>query len=209
MTIELTMKKFFIMLILGFLLISCTPVTEIAPLATNVVSEDAVVDTSPTTTLLPTASSDNLDDSPEPTMLTSTPEANPLLPGIEIFSFSGEEPAWYTVDDDVMGGVSSSTVDIVEPDILLFSGTMSLDNNGGFSSVRSEWTLFNLSDFDGVLMRVLGDGNLYRLRIRSATIGSEISYNALFETSPDTWGLVYIPFESMVPTYRGFIMEVD
>ncbi len=147
----------------------------------------------------PTATSEP-PPTPEPTL--SSP------PGAELFNFAAGEPGWYTVDDDVMGGVSSSTVTVVDPDILIFSGTMSLDNNGGFSSVRSDWTLTDLSRADGVLMRVLGDGKIYRLRIRSAETGRDITYNAFFETTPETWQLVYIPFASMVPTYRGFVMDV-
>jgi hypothetical protein len=137
---------------------------------------------------------------PEPTTAS--------LPGTELFSFAEGEPGWYTVDDDVMGGVSSSTVTVSAPDTLIFSGNMSLDNNGGFASVRSDWTVTDLSQADGVLLRVLGDGKTYRLRIRSASTGRDISYNARFETTPERWQLVYIPFAGMVPTYRGFVMDV-
>jgi monofunctional biosynthetic peptidoglycan transglycosylase len=135
-------------------------------------------------------------------------EKSMSLPGTEVFKFSGDEPAWYTIDDDVMGGISNSNVEIINPGLLFFSGTMSLENNGGFSSVRSDWQPTNLELYDGVLLRVLGDGKNYRLRIRSAQTGSEISYNAVFETTPGKWQDVYIPFEKMVPTYRGFIMNV-
>jgi monofunctional biosynthetic peptidoglycan transglycosylase len=148
-------------------------------------------------------------DSTGSIMTTPTPDASTLLPGREIFAFGDNEPLWYTVDDNVMGGVSSSTVNIIEKGILSFSGTMSLDNNGGFSSVRSDWTPTDLSDADGVLLRVLGDGKVYRLRIRSAVTGPEISFNAVFETAPETWKVVYVPFSIMVPTYRGFIMDVE
>lgn len=145
---------------------------------------------------------------PDPT-ITPIPEPTvPPLPGTEIFSFTSGEPGWYIVDDNVMGGVSSSTASIVDPDTLLFTGLMSLDNNGGFSSVRSDWTLTDLSSADGVLLRVLGDGKAYRLRIRSDENGRGISYNALFETTSETWQVVYIPFAGMVPTYRGFVMDV-
>jgi monofunctional biosynthetic peptidoglycan transglycosylase len=131
------------------------------------------------------------------------------LPGIELFSFAAGEAAWYTVDDVVMGGVSSSRVEIVEPNILFFSGSMSLENNGGFSSVRSKWNIVDLSGFDGVLLRVLGDGNVYRLRIRTEGTGGDVAYNGAFETTPDEWIHVYVPFANMVPTYRGFVMDVD
>jgi monofunctional biosynthetic peptidoglycan transglycosylase len=137
-----------------------------------------------------------------------TPNEGSILPGKELFSFSTDEPTWYTVDDVVMGGVSSSRVEIVEPNILFFSGSMSLENNGGFSSVRSDWNIIDLSGFDGVLLRVLGDGKVYRLRIRTAEAGGDIAYNGAFETTPDQWIQVYVPFVDMVPTYRGIVMDV-
>jgi len=107
-----------------------------------------------------------------------------------------------------MGGVSSSEVKIVDEN-LSFSGKMSLENNGGFSSVRSEWIPIDLSDYDGILLRVLGDGKTYRLRIRSAETGRNISYNISFETTPDSWELFYFPFADMVPTYFGTEVDAD
>jgi len=130
------------------------------------------------------------------------------LPGRKIFSFVAGEPIWYTVDDVVMGGVSSSRVEIIEPNILFFLGSMSLENNGGFSSVRSDWNIIDLSGFDGVLLRVLGDGKVYRLRIRTEETGGDIAYNGAFETTPDQWIQVYLSFANMVPTYRGSVMDV-
>ena len=130
------------------------------------------------------------------------------LPGREIFSFVAGEPIWYTVDDVVIGGVSNSHVDIIEFNILFFSGSMSLENNGGFSSVRSDWNIIDLSGFDGVLLRVLGDGKVYRLRIRTEETGGDIAYNGAFGTTPEKWIQVYIPFANMVPTYRGIVMDV-
>ena len=142
-------------------------------------------------------------------METAVREIKTSLPGVEIFNFSSDEPSWYTVDDRVMGGVSRSTVEIMDSEVLRFSGTMSLDSNGGFSSARSDWKPINLDGFDGILLRVLGDGNLYRFRIRTAETGSEISYNAIFETSFEEWQFVYIPLKDMIPTYRGVVMNVD
>jgi monofunctional biosynthetic peptidoglycan transglycosylase len=53
----------------------------------------------------------------------------------------------------------------------------------------------------------LGDGKMYRLRIHSESTGNNIAYNASFETTPENWKLVYIPFSSMVPTYFGYIVD--
>jgi len=137
-----------------------------------------------------------------------TPNEGSPLPGRELFSFAAGEPAWYTVDDVVMGGVSSSRVEIVESNTLFFSGSMTLENNGGFSSVRSDWNIVDLSGYDGALLRVMGDGKVYRLRIRTEETGGDIAYNGAFETTPDKWIQVYVPFANMVPTYRGSVMDV-
>ena len=92
---------------------------------------------------------------------------------------------------------------------MIFSGTMSLENNGGFSSVRSEWREMDLSEFDGILIRVKGDGKTYRFRLRSAETGNEVSYNSYFKTLPDTWITIFVPFRDMVPTFRGFVLDQD
>lgn len=130
--------------------------------------------------------------------------AGDVLPGELLFDFQPGTPAWSSVNDSVMGGVSQSASRILEEGALEFSGTMSLENNGGFASVRSPWNPIDLSEYDGILIRVLGDGQVYRLRIRTAATGPEVAYNSLFETRDGEWTTVYIPFETMIPTLRGF-----
>ena len=77
-------------------------------------------------------------------------------------------------------------------------------------AIRSyyDWNIIDLSGFDGVLLRVLGDGKVYRLRIRTEETGGDIAYNGAFETTPDQWIQVYVSFANMVPTYRGSVMDV-
>ena len=43
---------------------------------------------------------------------------------------------WSIVNDNVMGGLSESNISISENETLIFKGRVSLDNNGGFASVR-------------------------------------------------------------------------
>ena len=137
----------------------------------------------------------------------SVAKTDTALPGRAVFDFVSDEPQWYTVNDTVMGGVSTSRYSLTESGQLYFTGTMSLENNGGFASVRSEWQELDLSNHDGILLRVLGDGKSYRLRIRTATTDRRVSYNALFETIPNEWQLVYIPFKEMVPTSFGYAVD--
>ncbi|HZZ77317.1 MAG TPA: CIA30 family protein [Gemmataceae bacterium] len=56
-----------------------------------------------------------------------------------VFDFSGTDAAkeWQTVNDGVMGGVSDGRFKITDKKTLEFYGTLSLENNGGFASMRS------------------------------------------------------------------------
>ena len=47
-----------------------------------------------------------------------------------------EKKYWTIVNDGVMGGLSSSEIIETEEKTLIFSGLVSLENNGGFASVR-------------------------------------------------------------------------
>ncbi|MCH9723174.1 MAG: CIA30 family protein [Actinomycetia bacterium] len=49
---------------------------------------------------------------------------------------AGEVAGWTTVTDPVMGGLSTSAVSFRDGG-LVFSGSISLENNGGFTSARS------------------------------------------------------------------------
>ena len=71
------------------------------------------------------------------------------------FGKEGRVNDWYVVTDRVMGGVSTSKV-AYSKESLVFSGYVSLENNGGFASIRSEQQLFNLSGFSDELMRISG-----------------------------------------------------
>lgn len=138
-----------------------------------------------------------------PPLMTPTPD-----PTLILFNFIDGEPTWYTVNDDVMGGVSRSAVNInSETETLSFSGNVSLENNGGFASIRSRAKVYNLSTFDGITIRVRGDGNIYRFRIRTDKTGPDISYTSVFETEANVWQEVFIPFADMVPLYRGFVVR--
>lgn len=203
------MKTIILVSLLSFFLISCAS-EDVSTFAT-ITSQDSPLPFEQDATMTPqstmTATATSISATKTPPMASPTPRPQIVaIPGVELFDFT-TRPSWYTVDDNVMGGVSSSEAKIIDEN-LSFSGMMSLENNGGFSSVRSEWIPIDLSDYDGILLRVLGDGKTYRLRIRSAETGPNISYNASFETTPDSWEIFYFPFADMVPTYFGTVVDV-
>jgi NADH dehydrogenase [ubiquinone] 1 alpha subcomplex assembly factor 1 len=122
-----------------------------------------------------------------------------------LFNFGANEPAWGVINDGVMGGVSSSTVRVVNG-VLVFSGRVRLENNGGFASNRSSNGKYDLENFDGVMLRVRGDGKKYALNI-STTDAGRVLYRAGFTTRDGEWQEVKILFSSLVPTRFGNTLE--
>ncbi len=111
---------------------------------------------------------------------------------------------WFVVNDNVMGGRSDGGFDM-DDGRLYFAGRTNT-RGGGFSSIRTRGPRLDLSDFDGVRLRVKGDGRRYTWQIRTnATYrGRDVSYWAEFETRKDEWITVDLPFSSFVPKFRGF-----
>ena len=72
---------------------------------------------------------------------------------------------WQTVNDGVMGGVSDGRFKINEGKTLEFSGALSLENNGGFASVRSRPKKLGLETGDVLIARLRGDGRDYTLNL--------------------------------------------
>ena len=112
---------------------------------------------------------------------------------------------WYIVNDGVMGGRSSSEMRHEEGDIAVFEGNLSLENNGGFASVRTEIAAGTLAGATALILRVRGDGKRYQLRLRMGRNFDGVAYGASFETTANQWTTVDLPFEAFRPTLRGFV----
>ena len=113
--------------------------------------------------------------------------------------------SWQIVNDGVMGGLSKGNVEHTSDNIMHFWGTLSLDNNGGFSTVRSQGVNFDLSNDLGLLLRVKGDGRTYEARLDSTATfrGNALSFLGKFKTEKDQWIQVKIPFNSFTGSWRG------
>ena len=132
--------------------------------------------------------------------------ANPPAQFVTLFEFSGaaDEPGWTAVNDGVMGGVSRGGAKLVDGR-LHFLGILSLENNGGFSSIRSGGPTRDLSAAKVIVLRVKGDGRTYRLQIATNARfrSSRISYQAEFPTRRDDWTEARVPLAALVPMFRG------
>ena len=111
------------------------------------------------------------------------------------------KPKWSVLNDTVMGGKSSSRWN--NDPSPSFEGILSLANNGGFASVRNTINDLDLSETDGIHIRVKGDGRNYQFRIRSKTF-SWADYMYDFQTINGLQQTFFLPFKDFKSSWRGF-----
>lgn len=121
------------------------------------------------------------------------------------FDLSSGVKGWYIVDDSVMGGRSAGNFDLTEEGHAVFHGTVSLENNGGFSSVRYQMTPLALGESKKIRLKVKGDGKQYQLRIKDST-KTYYSYVGTFSTSGN-WQQIDIKLKDMYPSFRGMMVN--
>lgn len=123
------------------------------------------------------------------------------------FSSAEDKNSWQIVNDGVMGGISQSEIFFNESGGLIFRGTVSLDNNGGFASSRRSAESYNLDGYSGMLLQVRGDGKDYQLRVRTDNRFDGISYRYRFKTMPGTTQIIKAHFTDFEPVFRGRIIK--
>ena len=132
-----------------------------------------------------------------------------IIDTLMLSEFTGESPdlGWYIQNDNVMGGRSQGTFEILS-DTLIFSGNTNT-NGGGFSSIRTQPLHFDLSDRAGIRVTVKGDGRRYtwQLQTDARWRGRLVNYWADFNTVAEEVTSVDIPFASFFPQFRGFKLD--
>jgi uncharacterized protein YbjT (DUF2867 family) len=129
-----------------------------------------------------------------------------------IFDFTRSNPhlqaIWGSVDDVVMGGVSESGMRW-GGNSAIFSGRVSTDNSGGFASVRTRNfdPTMDLTDYTGIELRVKGDGQRYKLFIRTEAAWDGVGYAYSFDTSSNDWMTIRVPFDRLVPVFRAKVVN--
>lgn len=121
---------------------------------------------------------------------------------ITIFDFRTGGNPWPSIDDVVMGGASRSEMSM-SGGYATFRGVVSLDNNGGFASVRSSPGRHDLSSCRGLLLRVRGDGKRYGVRLRTTAAFDGVSYQVTIDPPPGEWHEIELPFHRFEPVFRG------
>ena len=108
---------------------------------------------------------------------------------------------WNVVDDGVMGGLSQGSLTLNHAGYLQYSGTVRLENNGGFSSVRLRFEPKNVTGYSAVVLHIKGDGKQYQFRIKSES-SDRFSYISVFKTSGDR-EIIKLDLDSFYPGFRG------
>ncbi len=128
--------------------------------------------------------------------------------GLPLFEFTNAAAAfdWQAVNDSVMGGVSQGSYRITEQQTLEFFGTLSLENNGGFASLRSKAKTLDLKQGDTVQARVKGDGREYSLNLYLNQARVAFSYRVAMPTQNAEWTEITVPLAAFVATSFGRVV---
>ena len=104
----------------------------------------------------------------------------------------------WIVNDGVMGGVSQSSLR-QDVDGMFFEGVVSLENNGGFASMRSSVQFPQGIQLIELLAK--GDGKRYKLVLRTE-LAPRVTYVADFIALP-TWQTYRFNLSQFKSTFRG------
>jgi len=121
------------------------------------------------------------------------------------FATATNAAAWQIVNDDIMGGVSASKFEVTNG-VAVFRGKVSLENNGGFASVRSSPVQQNLTGLDAFVVRVRGDVRRYKFTVRTERSFDTPIYQCAFTTRRGEWEEHRLAFKDFVPTFRGRVL---
>ncbi|MGB5459883.1 MAG: CIA30 family protein [Eudoraea sp.] len=125
-----------------------------------------------------------------------------------LFDFTKESNIqnWSVVNDGVMGGLSKGNFSVNDKGDGFFTGHVSLENNGGFSSVRYNFESKSVSNYKKITLRLKGDGKQYQIRVKTR-ISDYYSYIAYIKTNGE-WQTLEILFSNMIPSFRGNILDL-
>ena len=136
-------------------------------------------------------------------LILLTPYMEALL--VYDFNKNSDTRDWSIVDDVVMGGRSNGNFEINNEGHGEFSGYVTTENNGGFSSIRCQFEKIPTTQNSKINLILKGDGKEYQLRIKS-NLRYYYSYITNFKTSGE-WQKITIPLKDLYPSFRGRTLD--
>ena len=110
---------------------------------------------------------------------------------------------WHAINDEVMGGVSVSRLHFDVAGHAVFEGEVSLQNNGGFASVRASRLDLGCADTLAYGLTAWGDGHTYKLNLRTDSGFDGLNYQAVFTPTPGLWTQTVLAVTAFEPSFRG------
>ena len=111
--------------------------------------------------------------------------------------------AWHAIDDRVMGGISRSTLRHDPAGHAVFQGTVSLEQNGGFASVRSSPGERGLAGAATCLIELRGDNKQFKLSLLTDDGFDSLNYQASFTPKGNDWQTLHLPLADFHASFRG------
>lgn len=136
-------------------------------------------------------------------LMTGNIRADEIRPLLFDFDTRSDAQQWVSVNDNVMGGRSEGVFRVQEEGILEFSGNLSLENRGGFASIRSREANWDLLNADALVFCARGDGRTYYFSIYVPTNRTAYSYRAKFDTEAGRWQEIRLPLKAFEATWFG------
>jgi hypothetical protein len=112
---------------------------------------------------------------------------------------------WRSNNDGVMGGLSQGGLNYIN-DLCVFSGNISLDNNGGFSAILKSIEPLP-SGLDVVEIDVAGDGSTYQIRMIVFIDGYRLAYKHDFNTTLGKRERIKFLLSDFKASFRGRVIE--
>lgn len=111
--------------------------------------------------------------------------------------------AWLAIDDRVMGGISLSTLRHDPAGHAVFEGTVSLERNGGFASVRSSPGERGLPGAASCLIELRGDNKQFKLSLLTDNGFDSLNYQSSFAPKGTDWQTLHLPLADFRASFRG------
>jgi hypothetical protein len=108
---------------------------------------------------------------------------------------------WNIVNDTVMGGKSNAQITNDKDGHLVFTGQVSLENNGGFSMIQSNLKPASPKSVSTVTLTLLGDGKEYQVRLKKNKSDRE-SYIQTIQTTGEIQ-TIELSISNFKPQFRG------
>jgi len=115
--------------------------------------------------------------------------------------------SWYAVNDMVLAGKSRCRLDAADG-YAVFVGKVSLRNLGGFASMRAPVARGELSGYDGLAVRVRGDGKKYKLFVKTNKPDDGMRYQVEIDPGKGAWRTIRVPFSEFKPFWRPWPLYI-